>query len=278
MQNKENQKKIWNIAEIAIILVLCLITLLFDIKEITQGISLSGSELRNKFLLKIIQQGCGAMAAILLMRRLNIKLFGKPQRILYLIPCLIIAIDNFQFHSYFKGNMELIHNQPLDFVLFALYCLSVGTFEECIFRGVIFSVLASRFSKDKKGLMKTFVVSSLVFGVSHLFNGFSFGTILQVGYTILTGGLFAFVLMKTKNIFCCAFVHGLYNFGGLLFETAERFGLGSGVVFDGGTAITMIIVCSLLGAFILYSVFKYSFDEQKELYEKLGVPINDKAE
>ena len=101
VQHKENQKKIWNIAEIAIILVLCLITLLFDIKEITQGISLSGSELRNKFLLKIIQQGCGAMAAILLMRRLNIKLFGKPQRILYLIPCLIIAIDNFQFHSYF---------------------------------------------------------------------------------------------------------------------------------------------------------------------------------
>ena len=147
MRNNEKQKKIWNIVEITAILVLCVATLLLDyVKPVYLE-----NELRNRFLSKIIQQGCGVIAAVLLMRRLKIQLFGMPQNWLYLIPCLIIAIDNFQFSSYFHGNMELVNNEPLDFLLFGGYCLSVGLFEECIFRGVIFSVLAGYFSKDKKG-------------------------------------------------------------------------------------------------------------------------------
>lgn len=268
MSNKEKGKSLQNVLEIAVILLLCGLTLVLDYLKINYV----EDELRNKYLSKIIQQGCGGIAAILLMRRLNIRLFGKPQHMLYMIPCLLIAIDNFQFSSYFQGNMQLVHNEPIDFLLFGLYCLSVGLFEECIFRGVIFAVVAGLFSKDKKGLWLTYITSSVVFGIAHIFNG----SILQVGYTILTGGLFAFALMKTKNIFCSAFVHALYNFGGLLFETAERFGLGNGVVFDVGTVITMLVVCLTLGAFVLYSVFKYSAEEQKELYRKLGVSMKQK--
>lgn len=268
MSNKEKENSLQNVLEIAVILLLCGLTLVLDYLKINYV----AHELRNKYLSKIIQQGCGGIAAILLMRRLNIRLFGKPQHILYMIPCLLIAIDNFQFSSYFQGNMQFVHNEPIDFLLFGLYCLSVGLFEECIFRGVVFAVVAGLFSKDKKGLWWTYITSSVVFGIAHIFNG----SILQVGYTILTGGLFAFALMKTKNIFCCAFVHALYNFGGLLFETADRFGLGSGVVFDIGTVITMLVVCLTLGAFVLYSVFKYSAEEQKELYRKLGVSMKQK--
>lgn len=272
MQNTEAQKRIRNIAEITIILVLCLATLALDFIKINYV----ENEFRNKFLSKIIQQGLGAVAAILLMRRLKIRLFGIPQKWLYLIPCLIVAIDNFQWVSFINGNMQLVHSEPMDFVFFGLYCLAIGTFEECIFRGVIFSVLAGIFSKDKIGLWKTYIASSVIFGAAHLFNGFSFGTLLQVGYTVLTGGLFAFTLLKTKNIFCCAVVHAIYNFGGLLFETADRMGLGSGVVFDTGTVLTMLIVSVLIGCFVLYSVHKYTIEEQTELYQKLGVSMEKK--
>ena len=268
MSEKENQKDIRNILEIVLILLFCGLTLALDYIKIDYV----SHELRNKYISKIVQQTCGGIAAILLMIRLNIRLFGKPQHLLYLIPCLLIAIDNFQFSSYFNGHMELIHKEPIDFLLFGLYCLSVGVFEECIFRGVIFTVIAGLFSKDKKGLWMTFVASSVVFGFAHIFNG----SILQVGYTILTGGLFAFALMKSKNIFCCAFVHALYNFGGLLFEKAERFGLGNGVYFDSGTIITMFVVSVVLGAFVLYSVSKYTLEEQQELYKKLGVSMKKK--
>ena len=274
MSKSDTHKQLRNIVEIVIILLFCSLTLLFDYIKIDYV----EHELRNKYISKIIQQTCGGIAAILLMLRLNIRLFGKPQHFLYMIPCLIIAIDNFQFSSYFNGNFKLIHGEAVDIILFTLYCISVGIFEECIFRGVIFSVLAGLFAKDKKGLLLTYVFSSIVFGFAHVFNG----SILQVGYTILTGGLFAFALMKTKNIFCAAFVHALYNFCGLFFETADRLGLGNGGgaagMLDGGTMVTMLIVCLILGAFILYSVWKYSDEEQIELYQKLGIRMKKKEE
>lgn len=268
MSNPDNRKRIRNLIEIAVILIFCVLTLVLDYVKI----SYVDHELRNKYISKIIQQSCGAIAAILLMYRLGIQLFGKPQHLLYMIPCLIIAVDNFQFSSYFHGNMQLVHGEAVDILLFALYCLTVGLFEECIFRGVIFAVIAGLFSKDKKGLLWTYLFSSLVFGIAHIFNG----NILQVGYTILTGGLFAFAMMKTKNIFCAALVHAVYNFGGLFFETADRFGLGNGVVFDTGTIVTMFVVCVLTGAFVVYSVWKYSREEQEELYKKLGISMKKK--
>ena len=271
MQNIDVKKKIWNYAQLAIIAILCAATLLLDFIEITFVEDSS----RNRFLAKIIQQGMGSIAAILVMCRLKLQLFGKPQYLLYMIPCLIIAIDNFQFSSYFNGNMRLVHNQPLDFILFGGYCLAVGLFEECIFRGIIFSVLVTCFPQNKKGLWKSYVISSVFFGAAHLFNGFSMATILQIAYSTLTGGLFAFVLLKTKNIFCCALVHATYNFCGLLFDIPERMGLGSGIVFDLGTVITMLVVSITIGAFVLYSVFKYSEEERRCLYAKLGVTMKE---
>ncbi len=248
--------------------ILCIFAILLDFIHI----QCFDDEFHNRMLFEIIQQLCGAGAAILLMIRSKIKLFGKPQNLLFMIPCIIIAIDNFPFSSYFNGRLQLARNGTLDYILFSIYCLSVGLFEECIFRGIIFSVLAGCFSKDKKGFLLTYVVSSLVFGGAHLFNlfgGAGFGpTILQVGYTILTGGLFGFALIKTKNIFCAACIHALYNFCGLLFS---KQGMGNGIVFDSGTVITMLIVSVCIGVFVLYKVYKYSESERLELYDKLGV-------
>lgn len=243
---------------------LCAVTIVLDFVKLRYV----ADEFKNRMISEIVQQGCGCIAVILLLLRLDVRLFEKPQGWLYLIPGIIIAVDNFPFYSYFQGNMRLAETEAMDFILFSGYCLAVGLFEECIFRGVIFSVLASSFSKDKKGFIKTYIVSSLIFGVAHLFNGFSAGTMLQVGYTILTGGLFAFVLIKTKNLLCCGFVHALYNFCGLIFSTQ---GMGMGVVFDLGTALTMLIVSVPVGVFVLYKVFIYSDAERDRLYVKLGV-------
>lgn len=260
MSQTKKQNKIRDILEISIIAVLCLFTVLLDFVEIPY----LKDEFQNRMLSKIIQQSCGGVAAVLLMLRLNIRLFGKPQKWLFFIPCLIIAIDNFQFSAFLRGKMELARIGAWDFVLFAGYCLAVGFFEECIFRGVIFSVLAGLFPQNKKGFLLTFVLSSVVFGAAHLLNGLSW----QVGYTILTGGLFAFCLIKTKNILLCGFTHALYNFCGLLFDSNF---LGTGVVFDLGTVLTMLIVSVCVGNFVLIFTLKYPEKERQELYARLGV-------
>lgn len=222
----------------------------------------------NAILNKTLQQASGIVAAILFLRVLDIKLFGKVQKWLYLLPCIIVAVNNFQWYSYFKGLQQLVRVSALDITLFAVYCLCVGMFEEFIFRGVLFSVLAGYFPKNKKGFIETFVFSSIIFGAAHLFNL----DVLQALYSILTGGLFAFVLIKTKNLICCGFTHGLYNFCGLLMEKESRLGLGNGVVlFNLGTILCMAIVGVLMAGFVLYSVFKYPENERKALYDRLGI-------
>ena len=272
MQNLEKRKRIRDVVQIALIVVFCAITIALEFVCFADLTNASDA-LRNTMLCRIIQQFCGALAAILLMVRSNIRLFGKPQKWLCLIPCLIVAIDNFQFSAYFQGKMQLVHDRPTDVLLFGVYCLTVGLFEECIFRGVIFSVLAGCFPQNKKGFLLTYILSSCVFGFAHLLNGFSMATVLQVGYSILMGGLFAFCLIKTKNVLCCAVTHALYNFCGLLFSSYENgtIGLGSGVVFDVGTIITMAIVGVAIGLLVLYKVFTYSEKEREELYQKLGI-------
>lgn len=264
MRNAERRIRIRNGAEIAVIIALCVLTVVLEFSDIAYV----KDEFQNRMLSKIIQHTVGFIAALLLMRRLRIEFFGKPQNLLFLLPCVLVAVNNFQFSAYFQGKMELVRSAPLDILLFVGYCLTVGLFEECIFRGIVFSVLADLFSTDRKGFLKTYFLSSVVFGAAHLLNGVSLGTLLQVGYAVLTGGLFAFCVIKTKNVLCCAFVHALYNFCGLLYDEQ---GLGAGVVFDVGTVVTMTIVGVCVGVFVLCHVWKYTDEERKILYKRCGI-------
>ena len=267
MQKTQGRKRIRGVVQTLIIVLLSAFCVVLEFLDVPYA----KDEFQNRMINKIVQQSCSGVAAILLMRCLDIKLFGKPEKLIYLLPCLLIAVNNFPFVAYFNGRMDFRRYSPLDFSLFFGYCMAVGVFEECLFRGVIFSCLAGCFSKDKQGFLKTYFLSALLFGLAHLFNGFSLGTLLQVLYTVLTGGLFAFCLIKTKNLLCPAFVHGLYNFCGLLLDTQ---GLGTGVVFDAGTVICMAVIGVLVGVFVLYSVFTYSEQERRSLYQCLGIKEN----
>ncbi|MBQ8658338.1 MAG: CPBP family intramembrane metalloprotease [Clostridia bacterium] len=263
-------------AVIAIILISCVLTAVFDFVEL----SVSDSEIYNKLVGNILPLLFGTLAVTLLVWRSGANLFQKPQKLLYIIPCLIIAVDNFPFAAYFAGKMQLLHTDAGHFLLFGLYCLFVGVFEELIFRGIVFQLLCERFSKDKRGLLKTYFLSSVLFGCMHLLNLFAGAgigqTLLQVGYSTLTGGLFAFALLKTKNILIPAATHALYNFCGLLF-TAEL-GLGSGSVIDLPTALVMLIVSLIISVFVLYKTFTYPEEEREVLYSRLGIesPIENK--
>lgn len=221
----------------------------------------------------------GAAAVVLLAKLLGLHLFHPPVGWLWLIPCVVIAVDNFQFAAYFAGKMQLVHTGIGDFLAFLLYCISVGLMEELVFRGIFFSLLLKRFEKTKKGFWKALILSSVVFALAHLFNLFSGAsvpaTILQVGYSVLTGGLFAFAFFKSGNVLISAGVHALYNFCGLLFTSS--LGLGAGAVIDLPTAITMAIVCTIAGAFIVCKLCRVSEQERLGFYQKIGIEAENKA-
>ena len=235
----------------------------------------SQNEKRNRLIKSLLPLVFGAPLAIWFMVRGESGLFKKPRKWLYLAPCLLVAVNNFPFFSYFAGKSEFLSVKSLDLLLFLSYCLFVGLFEECVFRGIVFPVIASRLSANKKGIVQTFFISSAVFGLSHLLNllaGAGVGaTLLQVLYSTLIGGLCGFVLMKTQNVLLCAFVHAVYDISGLLLD--PTWGFGSGVVFDLPTALTMGIIGVAVGVFVLYGVFTYSEKEREILYSRLGFSV-----
>lgn len=264
--NAEIKKKVW----IASILFCMLMTVAFDVIPL----DFFSSERRNELLDKSLSLVFGSIGVVLLLCKEKSGLFKKPTNLIWFIPALIMAIDNFQWASFYAGKMQLIPVEAWDWGLFTLYSLLTGFFEEGIFRGVLFALIADRCEKNKKGLLQTFIFSSLLFGGIHLLNVFAGGglgsTVLQACYSVLTGGMFAFVLIKTKNIFFCAFTHGLYNFCGTLFSET---GLGMGVVFDLPTALTMTVVSLFVAVFVFWGLKRYTEEERVELYSRLGFGV-----
>ena len=250
---------------------LCAIMLLFEWIPDLKVLPITTDEAYNRLICRIFPLIAGCLAVYLITTESSVQLFKKPQNLWCLLPAMAISLNNFPWLAWSAGKMELIHTQPLHFALFGAYCLLIGFFEEVLFRGVVFALMVSAFEKTKKGLLWSYVLSSVVFGLIHLFNVFQSGgaAVLQAGYSILTGGLFAFVWIKTKNILFPSLVHAVYNFCGLLYTKDAGLGLGS--VIDLPTGIMMAIIAVICGVFVLIGVWKCDSDERKELYTRLGV-------
>lgn len=197
-------------------------------------------------------------------------LFSKPTKWYLWLPCLLVALNNFQWIAYFTGKASYTFTGGNYWALFLLYCLGIGLFEEFLFRGVLFKYVAEYFGRSKKGFIKTFFISSIVFGVAHLLNLFMgaglSSTLLQVAYSTLIGGLCAFILLKTKNILLCVITHSIYDCCGMALDT-----LGTGAVFDTGTIICMAVIGVIVGVWVLYSTFTVKENEVIELYDRMEV-------
>ena len=261
MRTRINTRKI---IEYAVILLFCALFLTLEWYKP----SLINDKFINHMFLDSIQAGAGITLSVYVAKKLSIRLFMRPEGWVYLLPCLVVAVNNFQFSPFFKGEMTLVRTNIWEVVFFTVRVFALATLEELIFRGIVFSVFLTLFSKDKKGFFLAFVLSSVVFGASHILNGFSVAVLLQCGYSVLTGGLFCFCFIKTKNILLPSLVHGVFNFCGTLFDAK---GLGAGVAFDTTTIVLTVVIGVLVGCFVLYKTWAYTDEERASLYDRVGV-------
>lgn len=98
--------------------------------------------------------------------------------------------------------------------------LSVGLYEEAFFRGIVLNGLVKVFPKSKAGLYIAVATSSFLFGLVHIDHLIlldievlpKIGVIfLQFFYPCMSGLFFATSYLKTKNIWICMIVHGIYD-------------------------------------------------------------------
>ncbi|WP_251545910.1 CPBP family intramembrane glutamic endopeptidase [Pumilibacter intestinalis] len=160
------------------------------------------------------------------------------------LPFALVAANNAPFAGLATGEIS-VNASGLGWFLFALNCVSVGLFEELVFRGIIFPLVLAKTKNDRKGVFLAVVISSAVFGAIHLVNLFSsnpLAVLCQVGYSFLVGAMCAMVMLLCRNVFACALLHAGYNFAGLAADT-----LGTGTVWN-AFSIALTVCVSLAAA------------------------------
>lgn len=102
-----------------------------------------------------------------------------------------------------------------------IFCITIGLFEESLFRGVIFQGFLRKTGNTRKGIWVAIITSSIIFGAVHVYTyliGGSYdltGIIESIGKTLQTGAigvLLAAVYLKTNNLWAIALVHTLNDF------------------------------------------------------------------
>lgn len=172
-----------------------------------------------------------------------------------MIPALVVSINNFPIIAYLDGRAYL--TEPMYRVLlFFIECLSVGFFEEIIFRGILLTLLLQKLVEKKHGVLISILVSSFIFGFFHLFNVFTgmslSSTILQMGYSFLMGMLWAVMYLKTRNLWLTMLMHATYNFfGQVMFYLGTVQGR-----FDIFTIVITVIVAMLTALYALKILIK----------------------
>ncbi len=107
---------------------------------------------------------------------------------------------------------------PLQLLILFLMFLFVGLFEEMAFRAVINDAVIYRFRDKKHVFVLSAVCCSVVFGAAHIV-GAELSSPLAWGQAVgktVSGGVFGLALLflywKTRNIWACGVVHGVYDF------------------------------------------------------------------
>lgn len=148
----------------------------------------------------------------------------------FVLLALILTI-----YSYFQINSSHIENvsvNSLDNLIFLTSCLSVGIFEELFFRIFIFFFVLKIFDKRKNKLFISIILTSLIFGFSHLTNLFNpefhkISVVNQILFAISIGFILQSIYIRTKSLTFIICLHTLINYYGsykkhLFFQEIEN--------------------------------------------------------
>lgn len=188
----------------------------------------------------------------------NLKILFIPFLILIAIFCLTILknIQNITFHS---------------FVLLAISNIIVGFSEEVSMRGVILPLLIRMFSKNKRGIILSLLISSFIFAILHyitLLHGIvNFtDTTNQVILAFGGGMIFGSLMLRSQNIVVISLLHGAANIVGSISEIIEK----EPVIHQhlpGGYSFNLIYVFVIL--LIVISIILLKKVNQNEIIAKI---------
>ena len=210
------------------------------------------------FIVSVITRIAVTAGALIICAVLGYSPLKKPvlrKNALLLTVAFAVTAVNLPVSGLITGKVVLTENAEI--LRYSVYCALIGISEEAVFRGAVQSVIAESMRDKKRPLFKTLFISSAVFSLCHLSNIFSQGvgaTLLQVGYTFLTGALFGAVFAWTENLLFPAFFHTVFDLGGLAFSAP--LGIAVGNMWDTLTVVLTAAVGVIATAVVLIKVFR----------------------
>lgn len=136
----------------------------------------------------------------------------------FLLGWLFIAVGVFNLmSSYLSSNKSTLSFPSMQkTIFFTMVMFLIGIFEEVLCRGVILNNMLNRWGDTKTGIIKSVILSSLIFGLGHLVNLVAFPTLIirtvsQIIYASLHGFLFASIYLRCKNIWAVVILHAVYD-------------------------------------------------------------------
>lgn len=164
-----------------------------------------------------------------------------------------------------KGDSPLWDNIPLQILTSLLFYLSVGVFEEMAFRALINDAMIYQFRNAKHLFFWCAAVSSLAFGAAHVV-GANLGSFMEIAQAVgktLQSGAFGlsllFLYWKTRNIWACGVVHGMYDFFISLSNCFYDIPRATSYVMTGERGkliLGVYIVFTIINLFIFYLIYR----------------------
>lgn len=162
----------------------------------------------------------------------------------------------------FLPSMGAIFTDTSNAISLAIFCITIGIFEEFLCRGWLLNEFIERFSKNRKQVILSIIFSSLIFGGMHITNIWLggqtiFETILQIAQATALGIVLGGIYFRTKNIWAVAFLHGFWDFALMLAEVSSLRECttltpsNSVMLYSSIASIILIIIYICVGLFIL---------------------------
>lgn len=205
----------------------------------------------------IVTRALGSAVAVVAVKKAGYKVVNKcsGKAIITVLPCFLAVVCNPPLIGLITGDAAFSYSGAtlcLYIVLFITECLLVGTFEELLFRGILFPAVEERLKENKRGRFFAVIISAAIFALVHLFNLFTsspLAVLMQVGYSFLLGGACCFTFLKTGNILYCVLLHATFNFCGGLTDTLGYGGWGGVPSY-----VFSAVVCVLVAVYVLVSL------------------------
>lgn len=132
-----------------------------------------------------------------------------------------------------------------------VYCISIAIWEELLCRGLILTNMIKKWGYNERGIFKSVILSSIIFGCAHIITGIGAdigASLIQVCYATVMGILLGSIYVKTKSLDGAIVLHIILNLPAYLIPYIMP-------VTNGMDAALFVAILFIFGIFWIFAAY-----------------------